>query len=100
MATLNVDVLISKENVEILNSAARIAAHIARIATLRELADDLNSRADVLEAAGASEKAQVPTLGCGERFHQSDALSGRWGHANPFGHRLRQGSATRRPALT
>lgn len=56
MATLNVDVTASKGSIRLLDAAARAG----RIATLRELAADLNARADVLEAVNSlAEDPQV-----------------------------------------
>lgn len=49
MATLHVDVLMSKHSERLLKGATRAG----RIATLREIAKELNDRADVLEAANA-----------------------------------------------
>jgi gamma-glutamyl phosphate reductase len=56
MATLHVDVLMSKESERLLKAAARSG----RIATLREIAKELNDRADVLEAANAVDVALHP----------------------------------------
>jgi hypothetical protein len=55
--TLYVDLVPTEGSVERLRWAAELGAREARIATLRELAEDLNARADVLEAAGKVEEA-------------------------------------------
>lgn len=62
MATLNVDVVASKSGKRLLETAARAG----RIATLRELAADLNARADVLEAAGRVEETRLCAGSCCE----------------------------------
>jgi hypothetical protein len=66
-ATLTVNLLASKGSVRLLKAAARAG----RVATLRELAADLNARADVLEAAG-----QVETCYCADNGRLCGVCSG------------------------
>jgi hypothetical protein len=58
MATLplHVDVLMSKESGRIITATARAA----RVVVLREIAKELNDRADVIEAANKADKILHP----------------------------------------
>lgn len=62
MATLHVDLGISDENARLLKRMS-VAT---RVVTLRELAADLNARADVLEAAGRVEETRLCAGSCCE----------------------------------